>query len=214
MTTHLPSHAELGRMISGGFTGTEKDYSQRIAVLKSLRTVAGGRLLDFGASWGYGTWQFRQAGFDAVGFETSKPRARFGREHLKLPLFDTIESVGAEYDVIFCAHVIEHMPRPSELFYIARHRLRKGGLLVAFMPNGTVRRLAIDRTLYNHSWGRLHPAYIDEEFCRRQAGDRPLLLDSRPYGGWKDLDAIAQWHRKSDLTLNLENPELLAVCAY
>ena len=73
------------------FSGTPRDINTWIGVLQFLRP--GGRVLDFGCSWGYGTYQLRQAGFDAVGFEVSRPRAKFGREKLGLNIIDSFDEL-------------------------------------------------------------------------------------------------------------------------
>ena len=44
-----------------------KDASDYIRVLQALGLPKGARVFDYGCSWGYGTAQFRAAGFDMTG---------------------------------------------------------------------------------------------------------------------------------------------------
>jgi hypothetical protein len=79
-TTDVPTSAELDRLLKIGFAGDNIGYQQRIQTVQSVSTKKD--LLDYGASWGYGVWQFDRAGYNASGFEIGKPRANYGREHL------------------------------------------------------------------------------------------------------------------------------------
>src|SRR5436190_1575962 len=51
LTTSVPDAHSLEQLLTTNFRGTEKDFSEKIAVLKEL--VPEGRVLDFGCSWGY-----------------------------------------------------------------------------------------------------------------------------------------------------------------
>ncbi len=60
---------ELEAMKRRDFANTEKNFFAKINVLKRLSGADPGkklRVLDYGSSWGYGLWQLRNAGFDAV----------------------------------------------------------------------------------------------------------------------------------------------------
>src|SRR5271168_457081 len=52
--TDLPSAERLARMSQQGFGRTSLDLSSKIALLRALEP--GGRLLDYGCSWGYGVF--------------------------------------------------------------------------------------------------------------------------------------------------------------
>jgi len=80
LTIDLPGLELLDKLKILHFKGTEKDFSEKILILNKF--MQKGKVLDFGCSWGYVLYQFRRAGYDAIGFEISKPRAEFGREQL------------------------------------------------------------------------------------------------------------------------------------
>ncbi len=72
MATECPTRPELDKMISSSFQNTEKNFTPRIEVLKALGLGQNAAVLDYGASWGYGVWQFRKQGFAASGLEISR----------------------------------------------------------------------------------------------------------------------------------------------
>jgi SAM-dependent methyltransferase len=204
-TTDLPSARELEELIGSGFLGTPKDFSEKIELLRALGVASGARLFDFGASWGYATWQFRAAGFDAVGYELGKPRARYAREMVNVPVHDDLDKIGDGFDVFFSSHVLEHIPQPRDVFALAKRVVRPGGLFVAFTPNGSVARMRSSPAAYHRAWGDVHPCLPDEEFYRQAFADRPKLLGSTPV----PVETAREWDRQSDLTLNLTGSELL-----
>jgi len=170
---------------------------------------SGARVLDYGASWGYGCWQLQQAGFSAVGFEVSKPRTRYARQKLQQDVFDDLAAIEGAFDVFFSCHVLEHLPSPTDALQYARQVLRPGGLFVAFTPNGSVACLNRDPSTYHRRWGMVHPCYLDEEYYRTMFSDRPKLLASNPY----DDRELSAWDRQCDKTLDLSGSELLFVAA-
>jgi SAM-dependent methyltransferase len=209
LATTLPGKSELQRLLDTSFRYTDKNFSQKIAVLTKLGVPMGAKVLDFGSSWGYATWQMQRAGYDAVGFEVSRPRAEFGSENLRVEIATREQDLRGPFDAFFSSHVFEHLSNPLQGLRLARRLLRKDGVFVAFMPNGSEARLRANRKAYNHSWGRLHPAYLDELFYLSALPDVPKLLTSREYGGWSDLGDIIEWQRLEDSVSDLTRPELL-----
>ncbi|MDJ0688933.1 MAG: methyltransferase domain-containing protein [Xenococcaceae cyanobacterium MO_188.B32] len=137
LTTDLPSNLELKNLLERQFKNTTKDFSGKIDLLKSY--VPKGKLLDFGCSWGYGVWQFQQAGYDTIGFEISQPRAEFGSKYLGVDIINRLEEINnlakESFDVIFTSHVLEHLPDISNVFELFYKLLKTGGILAIFVPN-------------------------------------------------------------------------------
>lgn len=73
-TTNLPSEAELKILLLRGFQGHEKDSGTYLEVMRALKVRPGSKVIDFGCSWGYGSWQLQQAGFSVQGYEISRAR--------------------------------------------------------------------------------------------------------------------------------------------
>lgn len=212
MATECPTRPELDKMISSSFQNTEKNFTPRIEVLKALGLGQNAAVLDYGASWGYGVWQFRKQGFAASGLEISRPRAGYARDELGVDVSDDPESLPANaFDCMFSSHVLEHVPAPRTAFELADRVLKPDGLFVAFTPNGSEESRAAYPEDYDHSWGRLHPLYINAEFLRSHFTGVPWLLTSTNYGKQYDLRIIQEWDRKSQLLHDVSGRELLMV---
>lgn len=135
--TELPRPDELARLCAARFRGSELDLSGKILMLRALEPA--GRVLDYGCSWGYGVHQLREAGFDAVGYEVSGPRAAYGRAGLRVEILETpreLDSLPAgSFDVLLSNHVVEHLPALGRAFDEFGRLLRSGGLLFLVLPN-------------------------------------------------------------------------------
>lgn len=163
ITTDCPSREQLESLKKTRFAGTEKDFSRYIEVLKAAGLREGASVLDFGCSWGYGSWQMRQAGFEVYSYEISKPRAMYAEAMLGCSMV-TPDTLPTKVDCIFSSHVIEHLENPQALWDVARRVVRPGGTAVVFMPNGDLTREGVHLI-----WGRVHPLLIDATAIRRMA---------------------------------------------
>lgn len=184
-TTTMPSDAKLIEMKRSNFADTDKSYAYYISVLSQLGLKAGSRLFDYGCSWGYGSYQFAQAGFDIVAFEVAPTRRRFAREKLGVRTFDDMMRAESDFagqiDCFFSAHVLEHVPAPSKSFGHAMRLLRHGGLFVSFTPNGSeAHRVASPN--WSKVWGERHPQFIDDIFLDRSFMLSPRSVGSSPVG--------------------------------
>jgi 2-polyprenyl-3-methyl-5-hydroxy-6-metoxy-1,4-benzoquinol methylase len=208
MTTEMPDSAALEKLASLNFRGTEKDLSEKIELLKVL--CPSGKVLDFGASWGYGTLQLRQAGYDAYGFEISRPRAQFGRRELGVNIYThqrELENHHGTFDVVFASHVLEHLPVLAGVVELLRSMLAPRGALLIFVPNcggSNARRHGV-------YWGPMccekHPLAFDAEFFRRSLPDRGfrVAVFSDPY----DSQKIALSVHTSTAETRIDGDELM-----
>lgn len=165
LTTELPDPGSLEKLIASNFRGTEKDFSGQIAVLREL--MPQGKVLDFGCSWGYASFQLQQAGYDVIGFEISKGRAAFGRNYLRVNMLDdygSLDRLRGSFDVIFSSHVLEHLPSFKGVFERFGELLKPEGILLLFVPNcggENATRLGV-------RWGPMvcekHPQALDRNF--------------------------------------------------
>lgn len=204
-TTDCPNDDELSRLLASRFAGLEKDYSSIVQLLHALGVAAGAKIFDFGCSWGYGSWQLREAGFDVLSYEISEPRARYAREKLGLRLMDDPGTVGEPYDVFFSCHVLEHVPSPGATIALAKRIVAPGGLFVALTPNGSLERLRDAPDAYRDHWGLLHPNMLDEEFYSHAFAGHAQLVATGPY----DLEWVRHWDRAATLVSDLTGGELL-----
>lgn len=182
-TTDCPSDEELAALVAAGFQNTEKDYSSYIQALKALGLQSGSSILDFGCSWGYGSWQLSRAGFDVYSYEISVPRARYAAERLQCKMIGTLESFPRKVDCFFSAHVIEHLPNPDILWDAALAILAPHGAIVVACPNGNPERENTVGLGYHSLWGKVHPLYITPKYALEASRRKRLrfLLYSTPY---------------------------------
>jgi 2-polyprenyl-3-methyl-5-hydroxy-6-metoxy-1,4-benzoquinol methylase len=211
--TDLPDSRDLAALLRQNAPRPDWDFTPRLAVLQTLGVKPGLKILDFGCSWGYGAHQLRRAGYDAVGFEISAPRARFGRENLGLAIFsnrlELTRAHARSFDAILAVHVLEHLPDLGETMAWFDALMKPGARLVAFCPNGNLKRAQLGVNLHR-LWGRKHPLLLDAAFFQNRFAHLgwPCCVASSPY----DLAATSRW---PDDTPNpppsLVGDELLAV---
>jgi hypothetical protein len=198
-TTDCPSEDVLSKLIAQKFSGSEKDFSTYIGVLKSLGMEEGDSLLDFGSSWGYGSWQFRQAGFRVFSYEISKARAAFASAKLSCNLVESMDKMPEKVKCLFSAHVIEHLPNPNLIWEVARKVLSANGMIVCFCPNGEpARESLLGLRKYDFMWGKVHPMLITPRYLQSTStcyGYRSSIYSS-PY----DVNDISNCRNESQFT--------------
>lgn len=189
--SEMPDAAMLKRLVAENFKGSEKDFTGQVSMLTALGLQPGQRLLDFGASWGYATYQFRKAGFAAEGFELSRPRAEFGRR-LGLEIASQQPVDGALFDMVFSCHVLEHVPNPLQTLKMMLSWTKPGGMVVAQTPNGSPDFRAASPNNFHRLWGRVHPFLLTSGFVERNFGHHPCYISSEARA-----TSIAAWDRRS-----------------
>jgi len=195
-TTELPDSATLQQFIANNFVGSPKDFSVQIAVLKEF--LPQGRVLDFGCSWGYGAYQLKQYGYDAFGFEISRPRAELGRRELGIEILDQLDDLEkiptASLDGIYASHVLEHLLSLKEIFTFFARVLKPGGVVIIFVPNGggkSARELGVGwKTLINEK----HILALDGAFFEKNL---------TPFGF--DVTALSDPYHPAEIRTAVEN---------
>lgn len=197
-TTSLPDDAELAALMAVGFDGHEKSYRHIIELLEGLGVRKGARVLDFGCSWGFGSWQLAAHGYRVKGYEISQDRARFARERLAIDVVDRLDDLRApageadRLDVFFSNHVIEHVPSPSDTIELARGLVREGGLFIAITPNGSLGFREAAPQSWHRFWGKVHPNLISDTFWLEAFRAEPHFIGSLP----SDFAAAAAWAQR------------------
>ncbi|MBV9597850.1 MAG: hypothetical protein JOZ87_13395 [Chloroflexi bacterium] len=188
-TTDMPDPDELEALKRQSFAPIRRDYTGYIEVLRTLGIGAGDRVYDYGASWGYGSWQFAQAGYQVYSYEISRIRARYAEQHLGCQMLAEPEAVPERVHCFFASHVLEHLAQPQTLWRIAVDVVRREGAVVLFMPNGEPGCELRDPERYHQLWGRVHPLLLTSSAVAAMAARHGFetLAYSSPY----DLDAIA-----------------------
>lgn len=184
LTTACPSESELAKLVEAKFSRSPLEFREHIEILKALSLEAGDKLLDFGASWGYASWQFKQAGFEVYSLEISQPRAAYAREKLHCRLINDIEEIPGRVRGFFSSHVIEHLPDPNLLWQATSRVLDSNGIMVTFCPNGEpLREQICGSKMYHQLWSHKHPLLLNGRCLREMAksyGFTPYIF-STPY---------------------------------
>ena len=89
--TDLPREEDIPSHISDCFKSVGRDLTTHLRTIRAM--VPSGRVLDYGCSWGYGVYQLSKAGYEATGFEISRPRVEYGRRTLNVDLTSDIDSL-------------------------------------------------------------------------------------------------------------------------
>jgi 2-polyprenyl-3-methyl-5-hydroxy-6-metoxy-1,4-benzoquinol methylase len=206
----LPSPQEARSLMESNFVGSPLDLNAKIRVLKALHAT--GKVLDFGCSWGYGTFQLQQHGYEAVGFEISKPRADYARRELGLTVIDSLSELYSlranTFDIIFSNHVLEHiLPIRDTLVSLSR-LLTRDGIVFHVLPNFTGRTARAGKWV---KWiGEDHPIAPTIEFFKGAipgAGLEPPQFGSSPF----DENSIKLLARQCEAKLPVDGDELLVV---
>jgi len=166
LTTDLPSDDELNQLLESNFEHSTKSFARIIKIIQALDTISTPTVLDYGASWGYGSIQLKRAGFDVCSYEISKPRAEFGNK-LGLNIYtdiDKLRSSDLVCDIVYSGHVLEHTNNPLESIKTQMSFLKPGGYLIAHTPNGSSLRRHSEPSAFNKHWGRVHPVLLSDKF--------------------------------------------------
>lgn len=210
ITTDLPTKTAWEGLIRDGFK--EKSVKHHISLIGALfpdRPSSDIRILDYGCSWGYQTWQFCAAGFDCTGFEISQPRAAYGRNELGLRIHSDHHGLSSGYDVFFSSHVIEHVPSPLRLLEEGFDLLRPGGYMIIESPNGSDEFRSIRPDHFHKLWGRVHPFMMSPLFYIQWLAGRPAYFTSWPFD---DLGArVDRWDRLQTSKDRLDGPSMLMI---
>ncbi len=186
-TTDCPQDEDLNKLLETHFRQSEKDFTQYLEVVHAAGVPASGSLLDYGSSWGYGSWQFTQAGYKTSSFEISVPRANFAKQNLGCTILEDLSGTVGAYDCVFSAHVIEHMTDPSTFWNAARQLLKPRGLAIVVVPNGDPDAESFPN--YDRLWGKVHPLMLTARSLRYISDSHGF--ESRVYSNPYDLNAIS-----------------------
>jgi 2-polyprenyl-3-methyl-5-hydroxy-6-metoxy-1,4-benzoquinol methylase len=210
-TSDVPGDAELHMLLTSKFVGHEKDYATYIAILRALGVKPGQSILDFGCSWGYGSWQLKQAGYNVVGFEISSLRSEYARVKLLVDATDELERIGPDgsFDVFFSAHVLEHLPNLADTIAFAKRKLKPDGLFIGFTPNGSAGFRQLAPANWRQIWGLVHPNLLDDVYYRRTFPK--CLLASPPY---VPADLGQRWKDGDNMVANLGGCELMVATQF
>lgn len=206
ITTDIPDNETVEKYKQTNFRGTTKNINGYIHLFKQLLNNKNEiKIIDFGANWGYHSYQFKQAGFIVSSYEISVPRAHLGKKILDIDIQTEVEKLQNENDIFFSSHVIEHLPDIPYMINLAKQKLNKDGIFVAECPNGSKEFREKNPKAFHLCWGLLHPNYISADYYKYMFKNVPYYITSTPI----DSNEILKWDRNSQICKNLSGDQLV-----
>lgn len=210
ITTDLPSKQDLEILKANNFKGKNADlYCSIFSELFNGKPTNEIKLVDYGCSWGYQSFQFLKKGFNCSSFDISKPRAEYGNANLGLSIKVEESQLPQANDIFFSSHVIEHVPSPSKMIEFGLQRLQSGGYFIAESPNGSDEFRKKDPTYFHRLWGRVHPNMLTADFYANIFSSVPYLITTSPFENI--ITELNAWDKKDQKILDLSGPELLVI---
>jgi 2-polyprenyl-3-methyl-5-hydroxy-6-metoxy-1,4-benzoquinol methylase len=206
ITTDIPSPDKLEELKKNRFLGTPKNIDTYIYLFKQLfnrnETI---KIIDFGANWGYHSYQFKEAGFKVSSYEISVPRANLGKKLLGVDIKTNTDELPDNNDLFFSSHVIEHLPDIPFMINLAKKLLNEDGMFVAECPNGSKEFREKNPKAFHLCWGLLHPNYISADYYKFMFKQNPYFITSTPL----NIEEVLNWNRNSQVCKNLSGDQLV-----
>jgi 2-polyprenyl-3-methyl-5-hydroxy-6-metoxy-1,4-benzoquinol methylase len=211
ITTALPSMAELNLLKKEGFRHGNKNAERYKEIFNRLFPEATKlKIIDYGCSWGYISWQLLQFGYDVESYEISRPRASYGNQNLGLKIRIDEDELRDQNDIFFSSHVIEHHPAIDEMVDLAKQKLKKGGYFVAISPNGSKEYRERDPKGFHHAWGKVHPNYLNGDFYKTVFRNQPYYIGSSPF----NYELIENLNGHAQIVDDLSSEELMVIARF
>jgi hypothetical protein len=181
ITTDLPDASVLEKMKQDGFTVGSKNANRYLDLFARLfPSEKSLRIIDYGSSWGYTSYQFKQAGHQVQGYEISRSRAAFGIKNLEVDICIDEKLLRKDNHIFFSSHVIEHHPDIAAMVKLAESLLTDGGYFIAFCPNGSLPFREKNPEIFHRFWGKVHPNFLNGDFYTYVFQNRPHYIASSP----------------------------------
>lgn len=183
ITDPLPTQEDLAKLYAN-YPQTrdylrKKDKKMRRSRRRVRRLVRakppGKRFLDIGCSVGYMVAAAHEAGLEAYGVDIDNETVEFAKAHFtghgtfEAVPHDELAKRGAQFDIVYTADVVEHIPDPDAFVATAGKLVSPGGLLYIAVPDGD--HFATPRKF--EEWGMVVPPEHLTYFSRK--GMRALL---------------------------------------
>jgi 2-polyprenyl-3-methyl-5-hydroxy-6-metoxy-1,4-benzoquinol methylase len=208
ITTDLPESAVLEHMKIDHFNTGNKNGDRYLDLFSRLfPSEKSLRIIDYGCSWGYLAYQFKQAGHEVQGYEISRSRAAYGIRNLDLEICSDEKQLRKENHIFFSSHVIEHHPDIAAMIGVAKSLLMNGGYFIAFCPNGSPAYRIKNQEAFHHAWGKVHPNYLNADFYKYVFQGQPYYIASNPI----NKENIHPLQQQESIIDDLSGEELMVI---
>lgn len=197
ITTFLPEQDDLDALLRTGFSDECGKNAGRLKELfsKLFTNLDEVKIIDYGASWGYISYQLKSFGLDVESFEISVPRAEFGNRSLGLSIKTSPEHLRNENDIFFSSHVIEHVPSVSAMLRTSAQLVHRTGYVITLCPNGSKEYRKRMPYYFSKAWGKVHPSVLTADYFQKWYRNVPYFIATRT----ESWDAIIAWNGKTQL---------------
>lgn len=178
------------RLSDPGYEGSQSSRELQMSWLieRARRARPGARtVLDVGAAAGLLVKLARDQGLDARGVEPSHDLVAAARRLHGVELIQGTlpheQLLGARFDIVFLADVIEHVPDPVALLREARALVAPGGVLLVVTPDAG----SLARRLLGQRWWHFrlaHVGYFDEHSLGDACARAGLRVTARFRAKW------------------------------
>lgn len=182
LVTNMPDDAELIKMIDNNFLETDRNADRIYDIIKLLfqeKELKQLKMIDYGSSWGYISYQLIQKGIQVESFEISESRALFGNHKLHLNIKTSEKELSGNNHIFFNSHVIEHHPNPTIMIENAKKLLKADGFFFCYCPNGSEEFFNKDKKSFHSAWGLVHPFYLNKDYFVKQFKNNPFYIGSK-----------------------------------
>ena len=144
-------------------------------LLRPLRDIKPGKVLDVGCGMGTMLKRFGELGWDTYGVDCSTYAASYARNELGLKVFvgvvDELDLPENYYDLVTMVHVIEHVSDPRSTLKTLYRLMKRGGIIIIATHDicGLWPRIARDR--WRHLNVPEHLYFFSKNNLRRMLGD-------------------------------------------
>lgn len=144
----------------------------RRRIRRYMKRAPGKRFLDVGCNVGTAVEAARRLGLDAYGIDIGEQSIGIARElfpggHYHAGPIETLPADWGNFDFIYCAEVIEHIPDPHAYFAALAPRVKSGGVLYLTTPDAGHWRVPKDFPSWDQVFPPQHLVYFTRDAMRR-----------------------------------------------
>jgi 2-polyprenyl-3-methyl-5-hydroxy-6-metoxy-1,4-benzoquinol methylase len=166
----------------------ERSVAAYLDTLTSLGHARPARMLDLGGGLGYYSRAFAARGIEVAYFDLDPVSIQFAAPLNQAAGVRVIEDLdvvasGRPVDLVFCRHVVEHIPRPDAVLARVARLTARGGALIIETDNGR----SLEHLLHPSAglyWRAIYRDCYREGSLLRLAALRPLAIAAQETHYW------------------------------
>ncbi len=173
----------------------ERKLKSGAAKIKRLMKYApSGSFIDIGCSTGANVEAARRLGFSSSGIDLCRESIEFAQKNFPGCDFKvgSLEAVDAEFDLVFCTEVLEHVTKPHEFIESIARIMKPGAVLYMTTPDAGHFRVPRDFARWKHVHAPDHLAYYQLSTVKRLLGEHGIELIKSQWTTRTNIQLIAR----------------------